>query len=66
MVSIASLWLPIVLAAVIVFIASSVIHMLPLWHKSDYAQSRTRRTSWRRCGPSPCPRGITSCPLPAI
>lgn len=38
MVSIASLWLPIVLAAVIVFIASSVIHMLPLWHKRDYAQ----------------------------
>ena len=38
MVSIASLWLPIVLAAVIVFIASSVIHMLPLWHKSDYRQ----------------------------
>ena len=37
MVTIASLWLPIVLAAVLVFIASSVIHMLPLWHKSDYA-----------------------------
>jgi hypothetical protein len=36
MISIASLWLPIVLAAVIVFIASSVIHMAPLWHKSDY------------------------------
>jgi hypothetical protein len=31
-----SLWLPIVLAAVIVFVASSIIHMTPLWHKSDY------------------------------
>jgi hypothetical protein len=29
-------WLPIVLAAVIVFVASSVIHMAPLWHRGDY------------------------------
>jgi len=36
MVSLASLWLPILLSAVIVFMASSVIHMTPLWHKSDY------------------------------
>jgi hypothetical protein len=32
----ASLWLPILLSSVIVFLASSVIHMTPLWHKSDY------------------------------
>ena len=32
----ASLWLPILLSAVIVFIASSVIHTVPLWHESDY------------------------------
>jgi len=31
-----TLWLPILLSAVIVFIASSVIHMTPLWHKSDF------------------------------
>ena len=31
-----ALWLPILVSAVIVFIASSIIHMLPLWHKSDY------------------------------
>jgi hypothetical protein len=36
MMTIAWLWLPIVLAAVLVFIASSVIHMAPLWHRSDY------------------------------
>lgn len=34
--SLLSLWLPIVLAAVIVFVASSIIHMTPLWHKNDY------------------------------
>ena len=31
-----SLWLPILLASVFVFVASSVIHMLSPWHKSDY------------------------------
>ena len=36
--SLVSLWLPILLSAVIVFIASSVIHMTPLWHKSDFPQ----------------------------
>lgn len=30
------LWLPILLSAVFVFIASSIIHMLPLWHRNDY------------------------------
>ena len=36
MVPLTALWLPILLSAVIVFIASSVIHMLSPWHKSDY------------------------------
>jgi hypothetical protein len=33
-----SLWLPIVLAAVAVFIASWVIHMALPWHRGDYRQ----------------------------
>ena len=37
-VSLASLWLPIVLSAVIVFVASSIIHMLLPYHRSDYSQ----------------------------
>lgn len=37
MVSLASLWLPILVAAVGVFIASSVIHMATPWHHSDFA-----------------------------
>ncbi len=32
------LWLPILLSAVIVFVASSLIHMATPWHKSDYPQ----------------------------
>ncbi|NOT09842.1 MAG: hypothetical protein HOP28_16740 [Gemmatimonadales bacterium] len=36
MTSLAALWLPIVLSAVFVFLLSSVIHMGPFWHRSDY------------------------------
>ena len=38
MVSLAALWLPIVLSAVIVFVASSIMHMVLPYHKSDYSQ----------------------------
>src|SRR6478736_3012060 len=31
-----SLWLPILLSAVVVFVISSLIHMLLNWHASDY------------------------------
>jgi len=34
----ATLWLPIVLSAVIVFIASAILHMLLTYHRSDYGQ----------------------------
>lgn len=37
MISIASLWLPILVSAAVVFIASSVIHMMTPLHKGDYA-----------------------------
>jgi len=36
MVPLLSLWLPILLSAVLVFIASSVIHMVLTYHRSDY------------------------------
>ncbi|HEX8849103.1 MAG TPA: hypothetical protein VF761_06200 [Gemmatimonadaceae bacterium] len=36
MTPLASLWLPILLSAVIVFVASSLIHMVLPWHKADY------------------------------
>jgi len=35
MVSLAALWLPILLAAVFVFIASSIIHMVLPYHKTS-------------------------------
>ena len=36
MVSLANLWLPVLLSAVIVFFASSIIHMVLPYHRSDY------------------------------
>lgn len=36
MVALHSLWLPVVLSALFVFVASSLIHMILPWHKSDY------------------------------
>lgn len=38
MIGLASLWLPILLAAVFVFVASSAIHMFLPWHKNDFAK----------------------------
>jgi len=38
MVSLAALWLPIVLSAVIVFVASSIMHMVLPYHRGDYRQ----------------------------
>ena len=38
MVALTSLWIPIVLSAVAVFIVSSLIHMLLPYHKGDWRQ----------------------------
>ena len=38
MVSLTQLWVPIILSAVIVFLASSLIHMVFKWHHADYRQ----------------------------
>jgi hypothetical protein len=35
MTALTALWLPILVATVIVFLVSSVIHMAPLWHRGD-------------------------------
>jgi hypothetical protein len=38
MVPVASLWLPILLSAVIVFVASSLIHMVLRYHRNDFGR----------------------------
>lgn len=36
MVPVMSLWMPVLVSAVIVFVVSSIIHMATPWHKGDY------------------------------
>src|SRR5205823_2328830 len=36
MTALAALWLPILVSAIVVFVASSLIHMATPWHKADY------------------------------
>jgi hypothetical protein len=36
MTQVAQLWIPIVLSAVLVFVASSIIHMVLKWHNAEY------------------------------
>ena len=52
----AQLWLPIVASAVLVFIASSLVHMVIKWHNADYrklANEDEVRAAVRAGGPAP-------------
>jgi len=53
---IAELWIPIVLSAVLIFAASSVIHMLIKWHYTDYrafSNEDALRATVRAANPTP-------------
>lgn len=50
------LWLPILLSAVFVFLASSVIHMALKWHNSEYRQLPSEdviRDAFQKADPAP-------------
>jgi hypothetical protein len=56
MVALAQLWLPILVSAVLVFIASSLIHMVLKWHNKDYAKLPNEdevRAALQRGNPAP-------------
>ena len=56
MTAIGSLWLPILVTAVLIFIASSLIHMVFKWHNSDYrklANEDDVRAAIRAGSPAP-------------
>ena len=38
MVSLTALWLPMLISAVVVFIASSIVHMVLTYHRTDFAK----------------------------
>jgi hypothetical protein len=64
MVTLASLWLPILLSAVIVFFASSIIHMMLPWHKHDYARVPDEERARAALGPLAIPPGDYMLPRP--
>jgi len=56
MISLPQLWLPIVLSAVFVYVASSLIHMVVKWHNPDYLSLPNEdevRAAIRRMNPAP-------------
>lgn len=56
MIPLASLWLPIIVAAVLVFVASSLVHMVFKWHNADYlklANEDEVRDALRESAPAP-------------
>lgn len=57
MTSLVTLWLPIVVAAVLVFIASAIIHMAPLWHRNTYPKAPDEEGVRRALRPLAIPPG---------
>ena len=57
MVTICSLWLPILLSAVIVFVVSSFIHMLLRYHKNDFVKVPDEDQAREALGPLNIPPG---------
>ena len=56
MIALEQLWIPIVLSALLVFVASSLIHMVFKWHNADYrklANEDQVRAAVRSSGPAP-------------
>jgi hypothetical protein len=59
-----ALWLPILLSAVIVFVASSIIHMVLPWHKGDYRKAPDEDKLMNTLRPLAIPPGDYMVPRP--
>lgn len=60
-----TLWLPILLSAVVVFVLSSLVHMVFKWHASDYAgfsNEEAVRTAIKAGNPQPGRYVVPHCP----
>ena len=64
MVALTSLWLPIALSAVFVFVVSSVIHMATPWHKSDNKRTPDEDKVMEALRPFAVPPGDYMMPRP--
>jgi len=64
MVSLGSLWLPVLLSAVLVFVVSSLVHMVLKYHNRDYTRipnEEAIRTAIRNASPPPAQYIIPYC-----
>jgi len=59
------LWLPILLSSVIVFVASSLIHMVLPWHKNDYPKMPNEEKATEALRPLAIPPGDYMVPRPS-
>jgi hypothetical protein len=59
------LWLPILLSSAIVFIVSSIIHMLSPWHKNDYPKLANEEKVLDALRPLDIPPGEYMMPRPS-
>src|SRR5215468_884103 len=60
-----SLWMPILLSAVLVFVVSSIIHMVTPWHKGDYPKVPDEDKVMDSLRPFNIPPGDYMMPRPA-
>jgi hypothetical protein len=65
MTALTALWLPILLSAAIVFIMSSIIHMVLPWHKSDYPKMPNEDKVMDALRPFAIPPGDYMVPRPS-
>jgi hypothetical protein len=65
MTGLSALWMPLLLSAVFVFVASSLIHMASPWHKSDYPKMPNEDQVMDALRPLAIPPGDYFFPRPA-
>ena len=65
MIELSTLWLPILLSAVAVFVASSIIHMASPWHRTDYPKMPNEDHARAALRPLNIPPGDYMIPRPA-
>jgi hypothetical protein len=65
MTGLVALWLPILVSAVLVFVVSSVIHMMSPWHKSDYPKLSSEDRVMDALRPLAIPPGDYMMPRPS-
>jgi hypothetical protein len=65
MTGLSELWLPIVVSAVIVFVVSSIIHMVSPWHKGDYPKIPNEDKVLEALRPLAIPPGDYMVPRPS-